>query len=77
MEQLVIDIASDEDAHLIKELLKRFKKVDVKSFYSDIAEKEMKFRIQQGINDADYGNKKSWNTVKENLEKKTQSYKKK
>jgi hypothetical protein len=67
MEQLVIDIESNDDAHLIKELLKRFKKVEVKSFTPDINEKEIQFRIQQGIKDADYGNVKEWNTVKEQL----------
>jgi hypothetical protein len=67
MEQLVIDIESNDDALLIKELLKRFKKVEVKSFASDINEKEMQFRIQQGIKDADFGNVKDWNTVKDRI----------
>lgn len=77
MEQLVIDISSSEDAHLIKELLKHFKKVEVKSFVSDIAEKEMKFRIQQGLKDADSGNVKSWSSIKENLTNKIKSHKNK
>ena len=42
MEQLVIDVSSNEDAHLIKELLKRFKNVEVNSFNSNISEKEIK-----------------------------------
>ncbi len=75
MEQLVIDIESNDDALLIKELLKRFKKVEVKSFTSDINEKEMQFRIQQGIKDADFGNVKDWNTVKTELATKIVQYK--
>ncbi|MBK8350851.1 MAG: hypothetical protein IPL21_03910 [Saprospirales bacterium] len=75
MEQLVIDIESNDDALLIKELLKRFKKVEVKSFASDINEKEMQFRIQQGIKDADFGNVKDWNTVKTELATKIVQYK--
>ncbi len=75
MEQLVIDIESNDDAVLIKELLKRFKKVEVKSFASDINEKEMQFRIQQGIKDADFGNVKDWNTVKTELATKIVQYK--
>ncbi len=77
MEQLVIDIESNDDAQLIKELLKRFKKVEVKSFISDINEKELQFRIQQGIKDADSGNIKEWNIVKANLTKKILSQKNK
>ena len=77
MEQLVIDIESNDDAHLIKELLKRFKKVEVKSFIPNVNEKEMQFRIQQGIKDADYGYVKEWNTVKEQLTRKIQSQKNK
>lgn len=75
MEQLVIDIESNDDALLIKELLKRFKKVEVKSFASDINQKEMQFRIQQGIKDADFGNVKDWNTVKTELATKIVQYK--
>lgn len=77
MEQLVIDIESNDDAQLIKELLKRFKKVEVKSFVTSITEKEMQFRIQQGLRDADRANVKKWETVKENLVHKIQSYKNK
>ncbi len=77
MEQLVIDVSSNEDAHLIKELLKRFKIVEVNSFNSNISEKEIKFRIQQGIKDADFENVKEWNTVKTSLSNKIKSYKKK
>jgi len=77
MEQLVIDIESNDDAHLIKELLKRFKKVEVKSFIPNVNEKEMQFRIQQGIKDADYGCVEEWKTVKEQLTRKIQSQKNK
>jgi hypothetical protein len=37
MEQLVLDIHSKSEAKLIKELLKKFKHVDVQSFSTDIS----------------------------------------
>ncbi len=77
MEQLIIDIETQEDAQLIKELLKRFKSVEVKSFHSDISSKEINFRIQQGIKDADSGNVKDWNLLKNSISEKLQSYEQK
>ncbi len=75
MEQLVIDIKSDEDANLIKELLKRFKTVEFNSFTPNLSIVETKFRIQQGIKDADYGNVKDWNAVKTSLSNNIKTYK--
>lgn len=77
MEQLIIDIETQEDAQLIKELLKRFKNVEVKSFHSDIPSKEINFRIRQGIKDADSGNVKDWNLLKNSISEKLQSHKQK
>jgi len=74
MEQLVLDIHSKHDADLIKELLKKFKNVDVLSFSSNLSSKETKQRIAEGINDANSGNVKSWKTVKAKLSKKIQSH---
>lgn len=76
MEQLIIDIESNDDAQLIKELLKRFKKVEVKSFSSDNSDKEIKFRIQQGLNDAACGRVKDWNSVKQNISSRIKTHKK-
>lgn len=75
MEQLVLDIHSDEDANLIKELLKRFKKVDVMSFSTSLPEKKIKERILKGIADADAGNTQHWKTEKERLVKKIKAKK--
>ena len=70
MEQLVVDIHSKEDARLIKELLKRFKNVDVMSFSSSLSQAEMNKRIQQGLKDANEGKVKPWKEVKSKLKKK-------
>lgn len=70
MIQLVLDIQSTDDANLIKELLKRFKKVDVVSFTTDLHQKQMEKRIMEGISDADAGNTKSWADEKSRLIKK-------
>ena len=75
MEQLVLDIHSDDDANLIKELLKRFKKVDVMSFSPALPEKKVKERILKGLADADAGNTKPWKTEKERLLKKIKAKK--
>lgn len=76
MEQLVIDIQSSKDAHLIKELLKHFKQVEVKSFSTELNGKEAQFRIEQGLKDADRNNMKSWSTIKNELTNKIQTHKK-
>lgn len=73
MEQLVIDISSPKDAALIKELMKRFKGVEVNSFSSDISPKETRKRIAQGLKDAEEGNTKPWSEVKSRLLKKIKS----
>ena len=73
MEQLIVDIHSREDARLIKELLKRFKSVDVMSFSSSLSQAEMNKRIRQGLKDADEGKVKPWKEVRGKLMKKIKS----
>jgi len=67
MVQLVVDIQSEKDAALIKELLKRFKNVEVADFSPAISSTQMRKRIQQGIADADSGNVKPWKEAKAGL----------
>jgi|LakMenEpi03Aug12_release.lakeMendotaPanAssembly.Ray.scaffolds.fasta_scaffold180123_2 hypothetical protein len=67
MEQLVLDISSEKDAALIKELLKRFKSVEVNDFSTAMKASEMRKRIELGIKDADEGNITSWKAVKSKL----------
>ena len=73
MEQLVLDIHSERDAALIKELLKKFKNVEVLSFSSKLSSKEVQQRIGSGIKDADNGKVKPWKAVKSKLIKKIRS----
>lgn len=71
MEQLVIDISSKKDAALIKELLKKFKGVEVNDFSSNMTSSQIQKRIEVGIADADNGKVKPWKEVKEKLLKRT------
>lgn len=73
MEQLVIDIASQKDAQLIRELMKRFKGVEVNSFSTSLSQKTTRQRIAQGIEDANNGNVKPWSEVKNKLLKQIKS----
>lgn len=75
MQQLVLDIRSDKDATLIKELLKKFKSVEVNSFEPSLSAKDINDRIQQGIDDADNGRTKSWKEVEARLRKKIKAHK--
>jgi hypothetical protein len=73
MEQLVLDITSEKDATLIKELLKRFKSVEVNNFSTSLTSTQMRKRIEEGIKDADEGNVKPWKEVKSDLLKRIKS----
>jgi hypothetical protein len=73
MEQLVLNIPSEKDAALIKELLKRFKSVCVNNFSTTLTPSRMRKRIERGINDADDGNVKLWKDVKSTLVKRIKS----
>jgi hypothetical protein len=73
MQQLVLDIRSDKDAILIKELLKRFKGVEVNSFTAEINPKQIQQRIAEGLEQADAGNLKPWKEVKAGLAKRIKS----
>lgn len=64
MEQIVIDIPSVKDAELIKELLKKFKGVEVNSFSTNMNPNEIQRRIEQGLKEADEGKLKPWKQVK-------------
>ena len=72
MEQIVLDIPSAKDATLIKELLKRFKGVEVNSFSPVLSSSQMQSRIAKGLKDADEGNVKPWKEVKAKLLKRIQ-----
>ncbi len=69
MQQLVLDISSEKDADLIKELLKRFKGVQVNSFETELSGSQISKRIKKGIKDADEGRTKPWKEVKSDLMK--------
>ncbi len=73
MQQLVLDIQSEKDAVLIKELMKKFKGVQVNSFSSTVTQKEMCDRIELGIVQANAGKVKPWKSVKSNLLKRIKS----
>ncbi len=73
MEQLVLDISSAKDAMLIKELMKRFKGVEVNSFSTELSQNQMQQRIAKGLKDADEGKVKTWKEVKSRLTKRIQS----
>ena len=75
MQQLVLDIRSDKDANLIKELLKRFKGVEVNSFATDLNVNQVESRINEGLKQADQGDVKPWKEVKSRLLKSIQSKK--
>ena len=68
MEQLVLDISSEKDAILIKELLKRFKSVSVNDFSTRLSSSLISKRIKAGRKDADKGNTRTWREVKSNLQ---------
>ncbi len=67
MEQLVIDVKSAKDAALIRELMKRFKNVEVNSFSTSLNAAQIRQRIEEGIKDANEGNVKPWKEVKAKL----------
>ena len=73
MQQLVLDISSDKDAVLIKELLKRFKGVEVNSFSTDLSSNQIPKRIYEGLRQADEGNVKPWKEAKAALMKRIKS----
>ena len=75
MQQLVLDIRSDKDANLIKELLKRFKGVEVNSFATDLNVNQVESRINEGLKQADQGDVKPWKEVKSRLLKSIHSKK--
>ena len=68
-----MDISSEKDAELIKELLKRFKGVEVNNFSTSLTATQMRKRIEQGIKDADAGNLKPWKEIKSGLLKRIKS----
>ena len=76
MEQLILDIHSESEGTLIKELLKKFKHIEVQSFSSSLSSDAIKDRIQKGLDEADQGKVTPWKTVKANLTKKIKSHKK-
>jgi hypothetical protein len=67
MRQLVLDISSEKDPVLIRELLKRFKGVEVNSFAPKLSPSKAKQRIEEGILQADKGMVKPWSEVKAGL----------
>jgi len=73
MQQLVLDIRSDKDANLIKELLKRFKGVEVNSFSTELTNHQIQERIAEGLKQADEGKVKPWKEVKSSLLKRIKS----
>jgi hypothetical protein len=73
MEQIVLDISSAKDAALIKELLKRFKGIEVNSFSTKVSPKGVRQRIEAGLKEAEEGKVKPWKEVKTNLLKKINS----
>ena len=73
MEQLVLDISSEKDADLIKELLKKFKGVEVNSFVTDLSSKNLRDRIKEGLQQADEGKVKPWKEIKSGLIKRIKS----
>jgi hypothetical protein len=73
MQQLVLDIRDDKDADLIKELLKRFKGVEVNSFATNLSTAQIQSRIEEGLKQADQGKKKPWKQVKAQLLKRIKS----
>jgi predicted transcriptional regulator len=73
MQQLVLDIRNDKDADLIKELLKRFKSVEVNSFSTTLTSEQLQKRIEEGLKDAAEGNVKPWKQVKAQLLKRIKS----
>ena len=73
MQQLVLDIRSDKDANLIKELLKRFKGVEVNSFSTELNNNEVEQRINEGLKQADQGKVKPWKEVKTRILKRIKS----
>ena len=58
MEQIVLDISSSKDALLIRELMTRFKGVEVSSFSTNLSSNQARQRIEKGLKDADEGNVK-------------------
>jgi hypothetical protein len=73
MEQLILDITSEKDAALIKELLKKFKGVAVNKFSTSLTSTQMRKRIEEGVKDADEDNVKPWKEVKSSLLKRIKS----
>jgi len=73
MEQIVLDVSSVKDAALIRELLKRFKGVEVNSFSTTLSPSQTRRRIEKGLQDADAGNTKPWKEVKSKLLKQIKS----
>jgi len=73
MQQLVLDIRSDKDADLIKELLKRFKGVEVNSFSTSLNSDQVQKRIEEGLKQAEEGDMKPWKHVKSQLLKRIKS----
>jgi len=71
--QLVLDIASDKDADLIKELLKRFRGVELNTFSTQLSSRQAQQRINEGLKKADEGNVKPWKQVKAGLIKRIKS----
>jgi hypothetical protein len=67
MHQLILDISSEKDADLIKELLKRFKGVKVNIFETELSASQINKRIKKGIKNADEGKTKPWKEVKSDL----------
>jgi hypothetical protein len=67
MLQLILDISSEKDADLIKELLKRFKGVKVNSFEAELSASQISKRIKKGIKNADEGKTKPWKETKSDL----------
>lgn len=69
MVELVIKVNSEKDAALIKELMKRFKDVEVSEFETKLTKLQMQKRIKQGLDDIEKGRTKPWVEVKRNLMK--------
>lgn len=67
MEQLVLNISSKKDADMIRELLKRFKNVQISCFDTDLPPVDIQTGIHEGLRDAEEGRTQSWDEIKPGL----------
>ena len=73
MEQIVLNIASEKDAELIKQLLKKFKGVEINSFSTNLRQSEIRRRVDEGWKDIQEGRVEPWKDVKAQLIKRIKS----